>query len=213
MAESLSSLFVTEKNKLHSTTGWILLLEVVVDSTSSWRLADDVADFTWNGKLYESFPLRFGEIRSTSDGTLSGVTVSVSNVTKELAADAESLKLLDSKAWIRLVHRSSGAAADVLEFQMQVGQVALTLTEMELTLAHVDLMNKPFPLNSFSRNRCRWVYKSTNCGYTLSLASCDLTLDGSNGCRVHGTDEVNNGATKLHPQRFGGFPGIPKLHG
>lgn len=70
MAETLSSLFVTEKNKLHSSTGWIVLFEAVIDASTSLRICDDQANFTWNGKTYYAFPLAVDLNRSQADGNL-----------------------------------------------------------------------------------------------------------------------------------------------
>jgi len=45
--------------------------------------------------------------------------------------------------------------------------------------------------------RCRWIYKGEHCGYIGDLATCDKTLFGAKGCKVHFPEE---------PLRFGGFP-------
>lgn len=59
-------------------------------------------------------------------------------------------------------------------------------------------LKRMFPLRKQEDDQCSFRYKQTGtCGYTGALASCDLSLDGPNGCRVH-----NNTAN------FGAYPGI-----
>lgn len=58
-------------------------------------------------------------------------------------------------------------------------------------------ITQPLPARKQMRERCQWRYKGQECGYQGSLATCDLSLDGTNGCRAH-----------QNQTRFGGFPGI-----
>jgi len=212
MAEPIPSLFVTEKNKLHSTTGWLNLLEIVIDASTSVRVVDDSSNFTWNGKTYYAASFAIGENRSSVDGSLDTIQIVASNISRELMEDVEALRIIDAKAWMRLVHRTSSSATDVLEFRMFVQEIRCTFDSIGLTMGQSDLLSKPFPLNRFSRDRCRWVYKDANCGYVGTMLTCDLSLNGVDGCVAHGADEVANGLTKLHPNRFGGFPAIPQAH-
>lgn len=65
------------------------------------------------------------------------------------------------------------------------------------TLGDDNPLASPFPRRRQLMDRCSWRYKSGNCGYVGAMSSCDLTLNGSNGCAAHDND-----------LRFGGFPGI-----
>ena len=56
---------------------------------------------------------------------------------------------------------------------------------------------KTFPRRRQTKDFCQWRYKGKQCGYTGALATCDLTLQGPNGCAAH-----NNTI------RFGGYPGL-----
>tara|TARA_Y100001001_G_C8013277_1_gene310514 strand:+ start:577 stop:1209 length:633 start_codon:yes stop_codon:yes gene_type:complete len=58
-------------------------------------------------------------------------------------------------------------------------------------------ITQPLPARKQMRERCQWRYKGEECGYVGELPTCDLSLDGDNGCRVH-----------ENQTRFGGFPGI-----
>lgn len=65
------------------------------------------------------------------------------------------------------------------------------------TLGDDNPLASPFPRRRQLMDRCSWRYKSNNCGYAGGMSSCDLTLNGSNGCAAHDND-----------LNFGGFPGI-----
>ncbi|CCG43298.1 hypothetical protein [Magnetospirillum molischianum] len=54
-----------------------------------------------------------------------------------------------------------------------------------------------FPRRRQMRDRCSWRFGSAECGYVGDLRSCDLSLQGPNGCAAHG-----------NTRRFGGFPGL-----
>ncbi len=59
-------------------------------------------------------------------------------------------------------------------------------------------LRKMFPLRKQEKDQCGFRYKqSDTCGYVGSKPTCDLSLDGANGCRAH-----NNAPN------YGAFPGI-----
>lgn len=59
-------------------------------------------------------------------------------------------------------------------------------------------LRKMFPLRKQDDDQCSFRYKdAATCGYNGSRPTCDLSLDGPNGCRAH-----------LNVANFGGFPGI-----
>lgn len=63
----------------------------------------------------------------------------------------------------------------------------ITLTVLSDTFAKRSLMG-----DTAVDKKCTKLYKGTEpggCGYVGDLPSCDFTLDGANGCRVHFSDE------------------------
>jgi lambda family phage minor tail protein L len=68
--------------------------------------------------------------------------------------------------------------------------------EFELAAAF-DLAGVSAPKRQCVANICQWVYKSTECGYSGALPTCDKTLDA---CKAH------FGVYAELP--FGSFPGI-----
>lgn len=59
-------------------------------------------------------------------------------------------------------------------------------------------LRKMFPMRKQDDDQCSFRYKDPGtCGYAGNMPSCDLSLDGPNGCRAH-NNVANNGS----------FPGI-----
>ncbi|MGY2462236.1 hypothetical protein [Vreelandella sulfidaeris] len=68
---------------------------------------------------------------------------------------------------------------------------------VSFTLGMENPLAQRIPRRTQRKDRCQWRYKGPECKYTGSLAGCDYTLQGNNGCSVHRNE-----------QNFGGFPGI-----
>jgi phage-related protein len=208
MPLTISDTFATQKNLLHSLEGFLFLFEIGIDNSTSLRLVADHSNFTWNSKTYYAFNIGVGDLQSASDGSLRSMDINISNVNRDFVDRIESLDFIDKPAWFRIAHRSSAAAADVIEQSFQVNKHSMNRRAITFNLAHVNLLQKPFPRETFSRNRCRWVFKDGNCGYAGAIVNCDLILDGTNGCRAHGVN--GGGDSTLQPKRYGAWPGIPK---
>lgn len=66
------------------------------------------------------------------------------------------------------------------------------------TLGAENPLKRMFPLRKQEDNQCSFRYKEpTTCGYNGAKPTCDLTLDGVNGCRAH-----------ANTKNFGAYPGI-----
>lgn len=66
------------------------------------------------------------------------------------------------------------------------------------TLGAENPLKRMFPLRKQEDNQCSFRYKEpSTCGYNGPKATCDLSLDGVNGCRAH-----------ANARNFGAYPGI-----
>lgn len=208
MVMSLSAFLLGEKNKLNSTTGWIVGIECPLPSISKTiRIVDDVEQFTFQGNIYYPAGLMIEESDAKSDGSLEGVTLAVANVSRDLTQLLEDESLDGCDILIRQFHRSS--SVDVIDQSYEIVNSIMGWKDVQFLLGHTNLFKRPIPKNDFSKTTCRLIYKGIACGYALALLSCDKTLDGLNGCRAHGDDEVLNGFPRLHPNNFGAYPTIP----
>lgn len=222
MPETINSVLVTEKNKVHNTAPWIWLFEIAIDGTEVVRVAGYHSNIAYGGQTYTAFPIQIGVQSRDARGVLNEIEIIISNLSREIAGYLESGKIIDQKVKVRCVH-SANLAQKIHEGIYSVLSATLTLSVAIFLIGPYNLMKATFPAQRYNRTRCRWDYGGAGCGYTISLpnniagtnplfvpATCDLGLETSNGCRVHGLNEVANGLPKKHPLRFGGFPGIPK---
>ena len=215
-------------NKLEEGNAYIWLLEIQVPTDpnptvfrlvrSPYRL--DFGTFSNGAAItYEPFAFEVEPLRSESDGTLTGLRVSVSNVTRTVQSALESYDgLVDQPVRIMLVNRRDLASGlPLFELRGEVLFSAADENTVQIDVGLFNLQSKSFPARRAQRGTCRLLYGGAACGYDTtrfgSLQSCDKTRDGGNGCEVHGDEEVAAGLTRRHPQRFGGFPGIARSGG
>lgn len=222
MPESLSTLQVAEKNKVHSINPFVWLVRVNIDASNAMYLCGYPQHVMHNGKQYRAFPIQVGTQARSAQGKLSEVEITVSNLSREVAAYLEQDKILDQKCVIAAVNLNI-PDQQVHESVFTVIGATVGRQAAVFRCGQFNLFSAAFPANRYSRNRCRWAYGQAGCWYNLGLpnlisgtnpnfapATCDLGLETENGCIVHGLNELANGKPVLHPLMFGGQPDIPK---
>lgn len=222
MPETFASTVVAAKNDLRQTSAFLWTAQIDVDGTNSIAVVDSDAPVTVGGVVYSPFPFRVEEVPIEGDGSLPEIRVTVSNIGGEVATRLESGGMLDRTCVISQVWR--GDTANPLRSETFIVQgVTISLDTATFVLGLYFIFDATFPARRQHRTRCDKVFGSADCGYTsgltnlisgtypsFSTTTCDLTLNGGNGCIAHGANETANGSAKLHPARFGGFAGIPK---
>lgn len=168
--------------------------------------------------VFYSFPVAHDEFRENQKGDLNDFTINVCNVTLELMEVLETYHgLRDQPVVIRLVPQSDPFAG--IEVDGTVLNCVVNDRVAIFKVGAVNLTKKNFPKNRYIAETCQAPrYGGPECGYVIpsgatgivggGLPTCDRTEFGSNGCRVHGDDEVARGLPRKHPERYGGYPGI-----
>lgn len=202
---SITANLVTEKNRLSSPSAWIPLVVLEVNASTTLRFAANASSLVFRGETYNSFGLEIGEVTQDAKGGLHDLSVSVSNVTREISAYIEVNELRGAR--VRILYVNSANLADddaaVLEERYEIMSIHVKGSQfVTFRLGHDRVSQHQFPSGRFLRDSCRWMYKSVECGYAGGLSSCDKVLDGSNGCRSHS-----------NVQRFGGFPLLTPVPG
>jgi len=209
-----------EKNLL--ATGqkfvWLYEIEVPTDPPTRYRFVRDPLPVTFRGNEYSPFPIAHSETRSDSKGNLPTITLTVSNVTREIVSVLNAHNgLVAQDVRIILTHDLAlPTGHGVWEHDYQIRSTSIDEKAVSATLGDLHIYNAKLPAQRMMRFYCRHQYKDANCGYAVGTAhanylpTCDKSLDGADGCRVHGISEVLAGLPDLHPERFGGFPGIPE---
>jgi phage-related protein len=159
-------------------------------------------------------------VRNTEDVTYNGVPYTAAPFDIELKAEAASqpqvtLTMRDYSRDIQARMQAYGggvgfnvtimiinggalsAPPEVVEYFQVVGAHAANYV-VSFTLGAENALSFTFPRRRQTKDFCQWRYKDPDtCGYTGGLPTCDLSLQGENGCAAHNNSE-----------RFGGFPGI-----
>jgi lambda family phage minor tail protein L len=215
----VDAFFMVEKNLLATGAQWVWLYEIEVptDPPTRYRFVRTPEAVTFRGNVYSPFPIVHSVMRETDAGDLPSITMTVSNVSQEIIGTLESYSgLIDQRVRIILTNMEALSTGNaILEHDFKILTMTVTAEAAAAQLGDISLYETFFPGQRLMRHYCRHQYRSAACGYSVDsadadyLSGCDKSLDGANGCEVHGASETAAGVTVIHPDRFGGFPGIP----
>lgn len=202
-----------EKREIDTDSPWLELYELEINAAGDrFQFVGFHDEVTFDGRVYTPFPVKRGPLRLDGDGRLAVMDVGVSNITQEVETQMDvNAGFNDRKATLRIVHLEHLAdptAQAAFAFWVLGSSVDDRTHVASFRLGINAALNQPAPSRRYLRTRCPLPYKGKVCLYAGALATCDKTLLGANGCVVHGDDEVAAGKPRLHPQLFGGFPGI-----
>jgi hypothetical protein len=173
---------------------------------------------------YYSCSVFHEDTTADSEGGLNKVRITVQNITREAIALAENYNgLIGQKVRHVIVKYDELPDASALRYEEVFEVLEPTFTESSavLTCGRTALAQAKFPGRRISRTHCQHKYGSVGCGYDTTrsgaLQTCDFTLDGANGCYVHGDDEEDAGLENRH-DRLGRvralvFPGVARSTG
>lgn len=202
MAKSLSVATILEKNKLSSDKAFLVTLDIDVINPDTGavvehaRFVRNTEAVTINGANYE--PANFDIQLKEESGQLQTVVLSITDYSRAVQQRMQAYGGgVGFGVVICIVSAGNlNAPPEVQEFFEVVGSDSSQYV-CNFTLGAENSITKAFPRRRQTRDYCQWRYKDPRCGYTGTLASCDLTLKGANGCEAHG-----------NAPRFGAFRGI-----
>ena len=228
--------FESFRSALEGSSPWAWLVEVEVPTSppTRYRLTSHTSELVFGSDsagdpiTYYPFPLSIEGFDQTKEGNLEEVTLKIANVTREIGATLDTYggltgqeviirlvnlaTLLDSNA--QIVHtttvRSAAVGADVCSF----------------TLSPYNLLSERVPKFRFLQDHCPVLFGGPHCGYAIPATTGETVGTGFStcpktraACTLRGDDEVSSnpnssgGGTiaRQHPERFAGWPGIPRL--
>lgn len=204
MANFLSVGTVIEKNKLFSNKPFLNFIEIDVvnprtrEFVETLYFVNNKENVEYQGHTYiaTSFEL---EIKKQSDEAPS-LSLTFYDATRAVEAAIQEYKGATGFK-VRVIYVNTAALDQPPEIneEFEILYTANSNYVITVTLGAENPLTKRCPRRFCYREVCTWLYKSKECGYTGDLKSCDYSLSGANGCRVH-----NN------TKNYGGFPGIPK---
>lgn len=166
---------------------------------------------------YYPFPFLMGEIEQTQEGDLPSLELNVDNTARTLMSvlhDGGGFQ--GNRATLVLTHTGSLASPpypnhQFFTYRFTIASAAATNSAVQLRLESPSFFQQRVPRDRFLGKRCRWLFGSRECGYPITPFSAFTTCNKDLAdCIERGEDEVARFLPRLHPRRFGGFPGIPQ---
>lgn len=194
---TIDSTFKSEKNKSENQPIFLYTLHEY-DGSNNLALAEYESNVTYDSIVYTAFNIRHDQVADNSSSQIDTLKVTVANVNRVFQAYLETYDLRGKKVTITLVWANQLADTDAhVDFVYYIDSYTATEETVEFNLtSRLDILDAKLPYGKFSRNFCRWKFKSTECGYAGAQTTCDKTKAT---CR----DTMSN------VLRFGGFPSVP----
>ena len=203
----------TESTKIHSASPWVWLFDVVIDDSAIAYVTNHDASITWNGNTYAPWDIETPTMPETKSNDLQTVTITASDVDQVLTGYLRQGKMVGERVRIVLANSSQlSETTDYVSRSMTILGASANASGGTVTFS-LGVFNWGDQTSGrrFIRTRCHHVYGDVSCGYdkarTGALSSCDRTFAD---CQAHGTNETSVGLLNQHPERFGGFPGLPQ---
>lgn len=201
---TLSTAALIEKNKASTSSAWIVLLEIQLDS-GTIRLAGNNEDLTWNSQTWQAFPFEIDTVAETGKGEIPAMSVKVSNVTGEIQ---ELLEAVDGGSGTPVIIRVINTAASTgteseFELALILDRVDYDEQTLNFFLTGNNCLTRRVPRARVLKNFCRFSlnYGGVECGASAATVSTYPTCNGTYDQCV----ERSNAA------RFGGFRSMPEL--
>jgi hypothetical protein len=200
--KALSVASVIEKNKVSSGVAFVVLAKFEIFNSVTQQFVETIyvanndEAISFQGNTY--VPFVFSVDVKYEAGAVPTFTMTATDFQKVLM---NRLQVYGGATGSRvtLIVANSGNLSqgpEVSEVFEIIGSSASEWT-ITFTLGAESVLTRLFPGRTQMRDRCSWRYKGAECGYTGAMATCDLSLQGANGCAAH-----NNTAN------FGGFPAL-----
>jgi phage-related protein len=198
--KTLSIASAIEAHRLSSEVPYLCLLDIdVVDPATgvvviTLNYANNPEDFVFNGVTYSKGVF---DISFTAEGGKTGdVSLSVNDYTQALEGYMQAYGGGVGSRVTFFVVNGATQAEEAVEFFEIVGASSSGYVQ-QFKLGAESVLSQVFPRRRQTKDFCQWRYKSADCGYSGTLQSCDLSLQGANGCAAH-NNTIN----------FGAYPGI-----
>jgi hypothetical protein len=206
MPAKISVASVIEKNRLASDVPYLALLEIQVPDAATGtvletlRYVNNTEDVVRGGNTYMA--VQFSLDVKAELGGMPNVSLNFFDFAQEVLS-----KMNDNAGGIGFKVTISVISADNLDGDAEVTEffevvdASASNYQVSFTLGAENALNRQFPKRIQRRDFCQWIYRDPQtCRYNGSIAACDHTLEGGNGCRVHQNVVNFGGCPSLVPQ-------------
>lgn len=182
---SLPSLVTLEKNKLSSSSVWLVLLTVTLPDATVIRIVRNNEDVTYQGNVFTAFDFALEAVEMDSKGKLPSVSLRVGNVGRVFQSYIEAQEGAVGSTVLLQVVNSSLLAQDFTELDLsfEIQKTSADSSYVTFELGIPSPLNKRFPLYRYSGSICNWVsnFKGAECKYAGVTTTCDgrfVTCEG-----------------------------------
>lgn len=196
---TLTSAMIAQKNTMAGTSEgpWVWLCELWRDSTNVLRYARAQENVTFDSQTWTANNLVIEPPSSDNRGTSKAFTIAIQNVDQTMVTYLEAGELRNQAASLYLVHADLlSAATNVVTWRGVILEAEASYEYCSFSIGSYDIRAGKVPASAYSATRCRWRFKSQECGYSGGQTSCDKRYTTCN-------------ATMSNVARFGGFPTLP----
>jgi phage-related protein len=180
------------------------------------RITSHHAPLLWpptTGQTFYPFPFSMSDIEQDNEGNLPSVELTIDNTARTLMRYVHAADGFEgNRATLYLTHADALSTSPPQQLQVDLEVASATASDeaISLRLEMVNLNAKRLPQSRYVQGTCRWKYGGPECSFpitaTTSLLTCGKRIVD---CIERGEDELARGLPRLHPKRFGAFPGIP----
>jgi len=194
---TLDADFILEKNKPSNKPTYLYTIYDYDGASGNLYYTSWSENIVYDGQTYTAFPISHDSINENSDAQVDSVSITLGNVSRLIQAYLETYDFGAKKVKISQIFIDLLADTDAhIDEIYYIDSYTADENNVEFNLtSKFDVLSVTLPTRTYSRNYCKWKFKSTECGYAGAETTCNKTLTR---CRVL----ANSG-------RFGGFPSIP----
>ena len=203
--KNLSLAAIIAKNKLQSDEAWLVALKIYVRNPVTGavveviRVVNNVETTTILGESYEPFPFSISMTEQMNE--LPTLSLTIQDQTQVVQSYMNTYGGGIGFDVDLIVVRATTAAStnsepELIEF-FRVIRSSVANYVVNWSLGAENPLRQQFPARRQDSEQCGFKFKDSSCAYVGGVGTCDLTLEGPNGCR--GKGNVAN---------YGGYPGI-----
>jgi phage-related protein len=202
MSNILSIATVLEKNRIDSDVPFVALLDIEVVDPQTQQVMEILSyaanpeALVFNTVTYQ--PAKFDLTFKSESGSQPDVSLTVNDYSQVIQGRMQAYAGgVGFGVTVTIVN--AARLNDPPEWQLQCEVMSAGSADFTTTwkLGAPNALALPFPRRRQTKDFCQWRFKSAECGYAGAAATCDLTLQGANGC-----------SAKNNTINFGGYPGM-----
>jgi len=200
--KDLPAELVLQKNVWSDANPWLLLVELTLldDAGTVLRYAANSQDIEYQSNTYTAISLIPTAVESAQQGTLSEISLTITNVGRVLIDYLDDPDDIIGAAVVLLfVHYDNlDVDSSSLEVSYKIKNYKINALDVEFGLGDETLVIQRHPPRLYSTLQCEWAphnFKGAECQYVGVDTTCDGLLTSCRG-RTGGSNT----------QHFGGFP-------